>query len=125
MSESEKMDLILSEVQSISSHLKDMKSDMQNMKSDIQNIKFDIQSMKSDIQNLQQRMTSLELHIENGTDRNICFLAENFIELTKKLNQAIPVADKNLAYEVKVNYLLEEFEKLKLTVTQLKNQFAS
>ena len=139
MSESEKMDLILSEVQSISSHLKDMKSDMQNMnsdiqnikfdiqsmKSDIQNIKFDIQSMKSDIQNLQQRMTSLELHIENGTDRNIQLLAENFIELTKKLNQAIPVADKNLAYEVKVNYLLEEFEKLKLTVTQLKNQFAS
>ena len=70
-------------------------------------------------------MNNLELHIENGTDRNIQLLAENFIELTKKLNQAIPVADKNLAYEVKVNYLLEEFEKLKLTVTQLKNQFAS
>lgn len=29
-------------------------------------------------------------------------IAENFIEHTKKLNQAIPVADKNLAYEVKV-----------------------
>lgn len=125
MSESEKIDLILSEVQSICFYVKDMKSDMQNMKSDIQNIKFDIQSMKSDIQNLQQRMNNLELHIENGTDRNIQLLAENFIELTKKLNQAIPVADKNLAYEVKVNYLLEEFEKLKLTVTQLKNQFAS
>lgn len=118
MNESEKMDLILSEVQGVSSHIKDMKSDIRDVKADTQN-------MKSDMQNLQQRMNNLELHIENGTDRNICLLAENFIELTKKLNQAIPVADKNLAYEVKVNYLLEEFEKLKLTVTQLKNQFAS
>lgn len=125
MSESEKMDLILSEVQGVSFHIKDMKSDIRDVKADTQNMKSDMQNMKSDIQNLQQRMTNLELHIENGTDRNIQLLAENFIELTKKLNQAIPVADKNLAYEVKVNYLLEEFEKLKLTVTQLKNQFAS
>lgn len=125
MSESEKMDLILSEVQGVSFHIKDMKSDIRDVKADTQNMKSDMQNMKSDIQNLQQRMTNLELHIENGTDRNIQLLAENFIELTKKLNQAIPVADKNLAYKVKVNYLLEEFEKLKLTVTQLKNQFAS
>ena len=41
-------------------------------------------------------MTSLELHIENGTDKNIQLLAENFVELTKKLTQAIPVADKNI-----------------------------
>ena len=111
MRESEKLDLILSE-------LRNMKCDMQDMKSEMTD-------MKSDIQNLHHRMTSLELHIENSTDKNLQLLAENFVELTKKLNQAIPAADKNLAYEVKVNYLLEEFEKLKLTVTQLKNQIAS
>ena len=104
MRESEKLDLILSE---------------------LRNMKCDMQDMKSDIQNLHHRMTSLELHIENSTDKNLQLLAENFVELTQKLNQAIPAADKNLAYEVKVNYLLEEFEKLKLTVTQLKNQIAS
>ena len=40
-------------------------------------------------------------------------MAENFIELTNKLNQAIPVADKNLAYEVKVSYLIDEVQKMK------------
>lgn len=107
MSESEKMDLILSGLQ-------DMKADMQDMKADMKNMKTDMKNMKTDISDLHDRMTSLELHIENSTDKNIQLLAENFVELTKKLNQAIPVADKNLAYEVKVNYLLEEFEKLKL-----------
>ena len=51
-------------------------------------------------------------------------IAENFIELTKKLNQAIPVADKNLAYEVKVNYLIEEVDKLKEEIAKLKSKIA-
>ena len=40
------------------------------------------------------------------------------------MNQAIPVADKNLAYEVKVNYLLEEMDKVKADVAELKNKIA-
>lgn len=96
MTDSEKLDLILSE--------------MQNMKSEIQDIK--------------QRIASIELHLENATDRNIQLIAENFIELTNKLNQAIPVADKNLAYEVKVNYLIIEVDRLKEELTELKSKIA-
>lgn len=110
MTDSEKIDLILSEVQG-------MKSEMQGMKSEMQGIKVDIQELK-------QRMTGIELHLENDTDKNIQLLAENFIELTNKLNQAIPAADKNLAYEVKVNYLVREVDKLKEEVANLKSRIA-
>ena len=48
MTDSEKLDLILSE--------------MQGMKSDMQ-------SMKDDMQELKRRTTSIELHIENATDK--------------------------------------------------------
>lgn len=41
-----------------------------------------------------------------------------FIELTNKLNQAIPAADNNRAYEVKVNYLLLEVDKIKQTIAE-------
>ena len=53
-------------------------------------------------------MAGTQMHIENVTDRNIQLIAENFINLTNKLDEAIPAADKSLAYEVKVNYLIEE-----------------
>ena len=96
MTDSEKLDLILSE--------------MQNMKSEMQDIK--------------RRIASVELHLENATDKNIQLIAENFIELTNKLNQAIPAADKNLAYEVKVNYLIREVDRLKEELTELKNKIA-
>lgn len=96
MTDSEKLDLVLSE----------------------------IRGMKSDMQELKRRTTNIELHMENVTDKNIQLIAENFIELTQKLNQAIPAADKNLAYEVKVNYLVCEVEKLKQEITELKSRIA-
>lgn len=93
MTDNEKLDLILSE--------------MQGMKSEMQDMKTEMQDMKSEIQELKRRVTSIELHIENA-----------------KLNQAIPVADKNLAYEVKVNYLIEEVDKIKEEIVKLKGRIA-
>lgn len=60
MTDSEKLDLILAEMQ-------DMKSEMQGMKSEMHELK--------------RRITSIELHIENVTDKNTRLIAENFIEL--------------------------------------------
>lgn len=112
-----KLDLILSEIQG-------MKNEMQSMKSDMQGMKSVIQSMEDEIQDVKRHTTSLELHIENFTDKNIQLIAENFIELTNKLNQAIPAADKNLAYEVKVSYLIKEVEKLKKEVEEIRGKIA-
>lgn len=78
----------------------------------------------SEMQELKRRTTNIELHLENTTDKNIQLIAENFIELTNKLNQAIPAADKNLAYEVKVNYLVDEVDKLKREIAELKSKIA-
>lgn len=103
MTDSEKLDFLLTEMQG-------MKSEMQGM--------------KSEMQEMNRRTTSIELHIENVTDKNIQLIAENFVELTQKLNQAIPVADKNLAYEVKVNYLICEMERLKKELEEIKNKIA-
>lgn len=110
MMDNEKLDLILSEIQ--------------GMKSEIQGVQSEIRGMKDEIQEVKRRTTSLELHIENFTDKNIQLIAENFIELTNKLNQAIPAADKNLAYEVKVSYLIKEVEELKKEVEELKGKIA-
>ena len=88
MTDSEKLDLIISELGNI----------------------------KSDISDLKNQVSQTQLHLENATDRNIQLLAENHSNLIDKLNQAIPVADKNLTYEVKVNYLLERVSTLEKKV---------
>lgn len=67
------------------------------IRQEIQPMKDDIQSMKDDIQTMKNDIR----------------------ELNDKL-----AADKNLAYEVKVNYLIEEVEKLKQEMVELKNKIA-
>lgn len=103
MTDGEKLDLILAKMDS-------METKMDSMESDISHINSDLQATK--------------LILENVTNKNIQLLAENFVDLTRKLNQAIPVADNNLAYEVKVNYLVEEVQLLKQEVERLKNKIA-
>lgn len=110
MTDSEKIDLILSKLNNTDERFDALENEIQGIKTDMQDIK--------------QRVKSVELHLENTTDKNIQLIAENFIELTNKLNQAIPVADKNLAYEVKVNYLVLEMDKLKKEIAELKNKIA-
>lgn len=122
MVDSEKLDLILSEIQGMKVDMKDMKVDVQDMKAGMHGMKADIRKLQDDMQGVKRRIKDVELHLENVTNKNIQLLAENFIELTKKLNQAIPVADKNLAYEVKVNYLVDDVAKLKKDLTELKSR---
>lgn len=124
MTDSEKLNLILAEMQDMKADICGVKTEMQDMKSDMHGMKSDMQDMKSDITELKRRTTSIELHLENYTDRNVQLIAENFIELTNKLNQAIPAADKSLAYEVTVNYLVKEVDKLKKNVAVIMDKTA-
>ena len=126
MTDSEKLDLLLAGMQ-------DMKSDLLLLKTKVTDLEKNVTNLDNKVTDLYQKFTGLEenilelhrrvidfeLHMENVTDKNISLLAENFIDLTNKLNQAIPAADKNLAYEVKVNYLIEEVEELKTKVENL------
>ena len=84
--------------------LQPMRADMQAMKGEVQVMKADMQDLKGEVQVLQRKAAGIGMRIENCTDKNVQLLAENFIELTKKLNMAIPAAHNNYTYEMKVNY---------------------
>ena len=124
MTDSQKLDLILSEVIGMKGDVAVLKEDMAVLKEDVAVLKEKVSVLEQRVDNIEQRVTGIEVHLENQTDKNIQLIAENFIELTNKLNQAIPVADKNLAYEVKVNYLIEKVQFLEKDFQEFKYQMA-
>ena len=101
-----------------------LKGEMKEVKEYVRILKEDVRILKEDVQLLKKKVTCIELHLENSTDHNIQLIAENFIDLTNKLNQAIPAADNNRMYEVKVNYLIEEVKKLADEVSKIKEKTA-
>ena len=113
-----------SEMKEVKADIEAMKAEMQIMKVDIRNLRAELSVVKQNIADLGSKIVDINLHLENRTDTNIQLIAENFIELTNKLDKAIPVADKNLAYEVKVSYLILEVEKMKKEIMELKSRIA-
>lgn len=110
----EKLDAKLDEkLQPMRDDMQSMKVEIQGMKGEIQGVKDEMQGMKTDIHELQRKVAEIGMHIENCTDNNVQLLAENFIELTNKLNMAVPAAHNNYMYEIRVNYLWKEVDKIK------------
>lgn len=105
MTDSEKLDLILSE--------------MQTMKSDMDTMKSDMDTMKKDIQETKQKVTGIELHLENVTDRNIQIVAEGHLNLSRKLDNALKVENEKEMLIIKVNILEDELRKLKEKINKI------
>ena len=120
-----------------------LKTDVAGLKTDVAGLKTDVAGLKSEMIELKNRIGCLEdrmlilekrmdkmerelhkinLHLETETDPGVQLIAESHIDLTRKLNEAIPAADKNLAYEVKVNYLIGEVRELREDVEMLKKK---
>lgn len=97
---------------------------LQAIYGDMQEITSDMREMKSDMRELKQRVTGIEVTLENETNRNIKLLAENHGNLIDKLNQAIKVSDKTALYEIQVNILTGKVEKLEKEIADLKSRIA-
>ena len=64
------------------------------------------------LDSIENNVTDIRLHLENVTDKNISILAENDSNLVRKLDENNKITDTQLAYQIKMNYLIEQVEKL-------------
>jgi len=119
-----KLEPIKTEMAEFRQELKDFRQELNELKQEVNQLKQEVSELRGRVDNIEKGLAETKMHLENETDKNIQLIAENFIDLSNKLNQAIPVADKNLAYEVKVNYLIREVEILKKEVKELKEKTA-
>ena len=91
-----------------------LKEDVHGLKEDVHTLKDDVHALQDDMQVVKQKVTNLELTLENETNHNIQLLAENHI------NQAIRVQDKSLLFEVQVSGLRMRVEHLEKDVAEVK-----
>ena len=96
MTDSEKLDLIL--------------SDMQGMKNDIQ-------GMKNDIEDVKQKITKIDLTIENEIRVNIQRVAEGHLDLSRNLHEAMKPSNELEMLGIKVRMLESDVKELKHKVS--------
>lgn len=97
--DSEKLDLILSEMH-------DMRSEMQGMKDEMQN-------MKGEMQDIKRRTTNIELTLENEISVNIKRVAEGHLDLSRNLHEALKIDSEKEVLVIRVNHLESELRRIK------------
>lgn len=75
-------------------------------KEDIQNIELLLEPIKKDIR-------SIQLTLENETNRNIKIIAEGHLDLSRKLDEALKVENEKEMLLIRVNSLENELRKVK------------
>ncbi|MBD5465212.1 MAG: hypothetical protein HDR22_05255 [Lachnospiraceae bacterium] len=141
MSDSEKLDLILSDMQVMKSdmqgmkneihdmkddmqgmknEIRDMKDDMQGMKNEIRDMKDDMQDMKNeihdmkdDMQEVKQKVSKVDLTMENEIRVNIQRVAEGHLDLSRNLHEAMRPSNEVEMLAIKVRMLETDVKELK------------
>lgn len=92
MSDSEKLDLILS---------------------DIQGVKNEIQDMKDDMQEVKQKVSKIDLTLENEIRVNIQRVAEGHLDLSRNLHEAMRPSNEVEMLAIRVRMLETDVKELK------------
>lgn len=119
-----KIDAIFEILQTITKDITDMKKDITDMKKDMTDMKKDMTDMKEDILGLKEEIKDIRFHIENVTDKNISLLADSHCKLFQRLNENNQALSNQLAYQIKVNYLISDMEKVKQEVAEIKKRIS-
>lgn len=82
-------------------------------------IENDIKSIIDKLQSIERKVISLELTLENETNRNINIIAEGHLDLSRKLDDALKVENEKEMLLLRVNHLENELRKVKERLEQI------
>ncbi|RKJ05462.1 hypothetical protein D7X87_08680 [bacterium D16-54] len=82
-------------------------------------MKNDINFINNNIDILNKKVTSIEIHFENVTDKNIQTIAEGHLDLSRKLDDALKVENEKELLVVRVRIIEDELRKMKEQPNQI------
>ena len=100
----------------------ELKTDVAELQADVENLKTGMAKLETGVaklengvakleigmQKLDDRVTKIELHLENVTDRNIKILAENYVPATRRFEEVtLQIPDMQCDIEVLKNVTAE------------------
>ena len=120
MTDSEKLDLILSKMDQMESRMDQMEAKIDRMKSRMDQMEAKIDRMESRMDQMEAKLNQVEadvremkLTIENEICVNIQRVAEGHLDLSRNLHEAIKVETEKEMLSIRVNVLESEMRRVK------------
>lgn len=120
MTDSQKLDLLLSEMKEVKADVHLLKADTQTLKEDVHLLKKDTQTLKTSMQKLNERtdgienrVVHMEVILENELRVNIQRIAEGHLDLSRNLHEAMKPNAEVEALALRVGMLESDMRKVK------------
>ena len=124
MSDSEKLDIVLSELLGVKTEIRDMKTEIQDMKTEIRDMKTEIQDMKTEIRDIKAdleevntKVTKIDLTIENEIRVNIQRVAEGHLDLSRNMHEVMKPNNEIEMLAIKVRMLETDIREIKSKIS--------
>lgn len=79
----------------------------------------DLQAINSLLEPMKNEIRSIQLTLENETNRNIRIIAEGHLDLSRKLDDVLKVENEKEMLLLRVNHLENELRKVKERLNQI------
>ena len=79
----------------------------------------DLQAIEQLLEPIRQEIRSIQLTLENETNRNIKLIAEGHLDLSRKLDEALKIENEKELLLVRVNSLENELRKVKERINNI------
>ena len=79
----------------------------------------DLKAIEALLEPIKNEIKSIQLTLENETNRNIKLIAEGHLDLNRKLNDALKVESEKELLLIRVNTLENELRQLKERINQI------
>lgn len=140
MTDSEKLDLILLKMQGMENEMQGMKTGMQGMETRMQGMETRMQGMENkmqgmetkmqgmetrmqtlenDLQEVKQKVTNIDLTLENEIRVNIRRVAEGHLDISRNLHDALKIDSEKEMLVIRVNILESELRRMKERLDQI------
>lgn len=127
MTDSQKLDLLLSEMKEVKTDVRTLKEDVQTLKSDVQTLKEDVSVLKQKVSSLEDKVDELSqrtdtmedkivqinLILENEIRVNIQRVAEGHLDLSRNLHDAMRPNNEVEMLALRVGMLESDMRKVK------------
>ncbi|POP33398.1 hypothetical protein C3B58_07640, partial [Lactonifactor longoviformis] len=106
---------------SLENRMDSLERRLDSVEHSLETVQKDIRSMKQDIETLDTRQRAMSSTLETVTNRNISIIAENHIELNKKLYQILETENDVVLYKITTNRHTDLLDNLEQRVAALES----
>ena len=114
-----RMDSFEQRMDSFEKRMDSFEQRLDSMEHSVETVQKDIRSIKQDIETLDTRQRAVSSTLETVTNRNISIIAENHIELNKKLYQILETENDVVLYKITTNRHTDLLDNLEQRVAAL------